>query len=150
MTKVLVLLPMRNLSSRAMGAFGAIFESPAAFTNEPLPGAQIATTAPGTGLLPPNEASSFVIAAFRDFWISASNGFSFAPLGWAWDRDADDACRTTRNADAQPKATLVFTALTSGELYLHNATVRRTCCIMTTQADLVDFDSCSEILSFFP
>src|ERR1700722_8652947 len=63
MTKVLVLLPMRNLSSRVRRVLGSRLDEPKGWTKVPLPGAQMPTTAPGTGVLPPKAASSLFTAA---------------------------------------------------------------------------------------
>ena len=63
MTKVLVLLPMRNLSSSARRVLGSRLDEPKAWAKVPLPGAQMPTIAPGTGVLPPKAASSLFTAA---------------------------------------------------------------------------------------
>src|ERR1700691_5738661 len=63
MTKVLVLLPMRNLSSSARRVLGSRLDEPKAWAKVPLPGTQMPTIAPGTGVLPPKAASSLFTAA---------------------------------------------------------------------------------------
>src|ERR1700722_5857369 len=73
MTKVLVLLPMRNLSSRVRRVLGSRLDEPKAWTKLPLPGAQMPTTAPGTGVLPPKAASSLFMAAEMAAWVLALN-----------------------------------------------------------------------------
>src|ERR1700678_4310638 len=63
MTKVLVLLPMRNLSSRVRRVLGSRLDEPKGWTKVPIPGGQMPTTAPGTGELPPKAPSSLFTAA---------------------------------------------------------------------------------------
>src|ERR1700723_3407738 len=93
MQKVLVLLPMRNLSSRVRRVLGSKLDEPKAWTKLPLPGAQMPTTAPGTGVLPPKAASSLFTAAEMAAWVAAlsdaaGRGFACGFRGCAVERSA--------------------------------------------------------------
>src|ERR1700722_5888961 len=92
MTKVLVLLPIRNLSSRVRRVLGWRLDEPKAWTKLPLPGTQMPTTAPGIGVLPPKAASSLFTAAEMAAWVLALNdagpGLDWGSRGRAAERRA--------------------------------------------------------------